>query len=34
MKGVRDFTGGVVTLEEMVPEPSARPDAQLAAQGG
>lgn len=24
MKAVRDFTGGAVTLEEMVPEPVAR----------
>jgi len=31
MKAVRDFTGGVVTLEELVPDASAQPSAQLAA---
>ncbi len=31
MKAVRDLTGGAVTLEEMVPEPSAGQPAQHAA---
>jgi hypothetical protein len=33
MKAVRDFTGGAVTLEEMVPEPTraAANDAQAVA---
>lgn len=29
MKAVRDFTGGAVTLEEMVPEPAVRPSEEV-----
>jgi DNA-binding transcriptional regulator YdaS (Cro superfamily) len=30
MKAVRDFTGGVVTLEEMLPDPEQVTDAKAA----
>lgn len=32
MKSVRDFTGGEVTLEEMVPEPRPTPEPAPAEQ--
>jgi DNA-binding transcriptional regulator YdaS (Cro superfamily) len=32
MKSIREFTGGAVTLEEMVPEPALR-DQESASQG-
>jgi DNA-binding transcriptional regulator YdaS (Cro superfamily) len=30
MKAVRDFTGGAVTLDELVPEPQPIPEAKAA----
>lgn len=31
MKAVRDFTGGVVTLDDMLPDPPPRPCIDVAA---